>query len=803
MRFRIPIVIPGILVALSLSFSLFVYFYSIHYEEKHIRETALNSLNRDISRLQNILYNRLTEDNYTEARLNISVTAMDPSIQTIFLADENHSIILANRYMLEKQPAQNIDRYDAAITQQVIKSNQPNIFFHKKNNLLLNGYYPVILKLESKKGLPLKRVGILFVESSIASRMASARQGATERSVVFACVMLLIAALLSLVLHNWLSRRLMKLTEASRTLSAGNLQVKARVSGNDELSELGKSFDDMVERIKGDILFRENIQKELIMLNESLEERINERTALLREAQHVAKMGYLNWNIQDDTFEWSDEIYDLFGYSVGEVEPDIKNLHSLMESQSSEVDQQMLGDVVDGKDSKCDFKIRTKDGYLRWIHCRMVPVKNKQDQVVAARGIMQDITELKVEMENRERLEKQLLQSQKMDSLGQLTGGIAHDFNNILASIIGFTSLLKRFNISDPEGKVKEYLEQISEASNRGKNLVQQMLAFGRTKEGLKEKEIVVIKDFIEETLSLLRPILPSSIKLDVNIDDSTTVIAADTDMIGQVITNLCLNARDSLTDNQGHIRIYTRNSTITDGICSSCHLPFSSNYAEICIEDNGQGISKDSISRLFEPFYTTKPVNKGSGMGLSIVHGVIHKHNGHIIVESEPGQGSRFRCFFPVIEVFKSQTDKLQSESNEENDSGHGQHLLVIDDEIPITVFLKELFTNAGYRVTAITDSRQAMEYFKGFHSNIDLVITDQTMPGLTGIQLSEKMLEIDSSIPVIICTGFSEQITNELLKQENIADIMQKPVDDDKLLEKVKDTLSASAKSQPGKIS
>ena len=269
----------------------------------------------------------------------------------------------------------------------------------------------------------------------------------------------------------------------------------------------------------------------------------------------------------------------------------------------------------------------------------------------------------------------------------------------------------------------------------------------------MKEKEIVVIKDFIEETLSLLRPILPSSIKLDVNIDDSTTVIAADTDMIGQVITNLCLNARDSLTDNQGHIRIY---------------LPFSSNYAEICIEDNGQGISKDSISRLFEPFYTTKPVNKGSGMGLSIVHGVIHKHNGHIIVESEPGQGSRFRCFFPVIEVFKSQTDKLQSESNEENDSGHGQHLLVIDDEIPITVFLKELFTNAGYRVTAITDSRQAMEYFKGFHSNIDLVITDQTMPGLTGIQLSEKMLEIDSSIPVIICTGFSEQITNELLKQK-----------------------------------
>lgn len=801
MRFRIPFVIPVALLTLSLCFSVILFIGSLKHEEETIRKNALDWMNRDISRLQNILYNRLTENNYTEARLNISVTAMNSSIKTILLTDDNHKILLANRYLLEGLSANTVIRYEKSTANSVTKSSQPAVFYHDTHDEILNGYYPVILKLESKQGLPIKRTGVLFVESSITTPLAYAKQIAINQALAFTGVMIVASILFSLILHLWLSRRLLKLTAASRTFSSGNLDVKANISGNDELSELGKSFDEMVDRIKNDILLREKVENELRLLNETLEQHIDERTSLLREAQHVAKMGYLNWNIKDNVLEWSDEIYQLFDYQPAEIQPSMEALYSLLDPRDALIAKQIQKEIFEGKDCKCDFRIQTKKGNLRWIHSRIVAVTDEQKQVVAARGIMQDITELKVEMENRETLEKQLLQSQKMESLGQLTGGIAHDFNNILASIVGFTSLLKRLDINDPKGKTKEYLEQISEASNRGKNLVQQMLAFGRTKDGIRDKEFVEVEELVKGTLSLLRPIMPSSISLDLDTDGKNPVVAADPDMLGQVITNLCLNARDSLPASQGHIRIYYGWVRINDRVCSSCHHTFSDNYAEITVEDNGHGITEESINRVFEPFYTTKVVNKGSGMGLPIVHGIVHKHNGHIIVESTPGQGSRFRCFFPAIESIKLQAEHTRGNIAEEIEPGNGQHILVIDDEAPLTFLLKELLTQSGYRITAMTDSQQALEYFRGFYKQIDLVITDQTMPELTGLQLAQEMLSIDDSKPVIICTGFSESITNETLRQKNIVEILQKPLDDEKLQKKIKYILTSKQKNKSEK--
>lgn len=792
MRLPITVLIPVVLVVLSLTVSLVMFFHTVDSADHQIREDAKFHMIHDITRLQNILYNNLTDGNLQEARLNISVTAMNPSINSIILTNENHEILIASRYLWKGSVANKVSQYDIGTAQKIREFNQSDVHFRTDNNKVLNGYFPVILELESERGLPIKRVGVLFVESSIESRLLAARKNAVDYSIVFAGLMLLISVLLAIVLHLLVSRRLLKLTAASRALSAGNLEVRTLIGGNDELADLGKSFDEMVERIKSDILFREKAKSELRELNETLEQRIEERTALLGEAQRVARLGNWSWDVVSDKVKWSDEVFSIFDYESGSIEPTLELFYSLIHLDDVELSKQLEEQALSGISGSQDLRITTIGGQLRWIHYEIMSIKDDEGSVAELRGIVQDITERKIEMENREQLEKQLLQSQKMESLGQLTGGIAHDFNNILASIIGFTALTQKLDIEDPKGKLPEYLDQIAEAGNRGKKLVQQMLAFGRTSEGVKDKENVVVKDILNETLSLLIPILPSSIEVNLNVSDEGSTIRADVDMLGQVITNLCVNARDSIEGQQGKIDVNVKETRIEDKVCSSCHNTFSGSYIEISIEDTGEGIKEEILDRLFDPFFSTKSVTKGSGMGLSMVHGILHKHEGHIIVKSKPGFGSRFQCFFPMSGLDETKRDGLVDGAHEVDEAGDGQHILVIDDELPLTNFFNDLLTDYGYRVTTMNDSGQALEFLKGFGAKVDLVLTDQTMPGLTGVQISKKMLTIDPSIPIVICTGYSEMISGQLDSQVNIKGILDKPVDVDKLLEILKTTLS-----------
>lgn len=795
MKLRITIIIPLVLIAASLVTSFILFQQNMSAAGLTIRADAKEQLQLDITRLQNILYNLLTENKIAEARVNVSVMAMDSSIRSLILTDEKHAVLVANRYIWEKSLAREVSGYDQSIALIVKENNQPEIFYDKDNPNLLKGYYPVILKLENDKGIPNKRIGILFSESSIESKLNFARSHAVDQSLLFAGIMSMTSILVAILLHFLISRRLNLLTKAARQLAMGDLDVKSNIAGDDEISLLGASFDEMVKQLNISAEQTKAAEQELTEFNDSLEQLIAERTQLLHEAQRIAKIGNWVWDVKKNSISWSIETFRIFELSSKDFQPDVDKFLSLVHPDDKHNVQQALQSSINNKESySIEHRMIMPDGTSKWVREKAIPEFDADGEIIKLVGIIQDINTQKLERENRQKLEKQLQQAQKMESLGQLTGGIAHDFNNMLASISGFTELAMRLEVKDPSGKLSSYLEQVSKSSKKAADLVSQMLAFSRKGESFAESEVLDVPDLVSDLLAMLRPILPSSININVLAASHTYKILGNPVMLNQVLMNLCVNAKDAMDEDQGKIEISVAGVNVQNHVCSSCHHSFSGQYIEIKVKDNGSGMSHDVLDNLFEPFYTTKPVGKGTGMGLPMVHGIVHKHGGHIIVKSQLGEGSDFRLLFPIVEADKlSALDKKGIDQDAERIQNNNQrHILIIDDEISITMFMKELLQQYGYQTTTINRSEDALKYFHAHSDEIDLVITDYTMPKLNGVQLATSILESNKDIPIYLCTGYSEHIDEEKARQLNIKAFITKPIEIDKLLKQLEKDLS-----------
>ena len=394
---------------------------------------------------------------------------------------------------------------------------------------------------------------------------------------------------------------------------------------------------------------------------------------------------------------------------------------------------------------------------------------------------------LENEINTRKTLERQLMQIQKMESLGQLTGGIAHDFNNMLAIILGFTELSLQSEAATKDSKLNQYLGQVTNAGEKAKLLVKQMLAFSSSATDVEKTEVVSVAHIIEDLCQLLRPMLPSSIDLEIaEIDDDLTIDVSHV-MIHQALMNLCLNAKDAINNKHGIISISADIIEIEHAHCSSCHQDISGTYISLQIKDNGCGIDSSYKDRLFEPFFSTKDVGKGTGMGLSMVHGIIHNHGGHILLDSAANNGTVIKLLLPSASasasIETSQAKKYQPIVATDIGNTH-KHILIVDDEKSITIYLTELLQQHGYKVTALNNSQEAMAYFEAHHDEIDLVLTDQTMPKITGIDMATKMLAISKDMPIILCTGYSEQTDEIHALKLNVRAYMKKPIQSDKLI-------------------
>jgi signal transduction histidine kinase/ActR/RegA family two-component response regulator len=366
--------------------------------------------------------------------------------------------------------------------------------------------------------------------------------------------------------------------------------------------------------------------------------------------------------------------------------------------------------------------------------------------------------------------ERQLQQVLKIQAIGTLAGGIAHDFNNILFPIVGYTELT--MDEVPADSVAHNNLEEILKAANRAKDLVQQILTFSR--QSGQERKPVKVQSVIKEALKLLRASIPASIDINHKIDDDCHPVMGDATQIHQVIMNLCTNAYQAMQEKGGTLEVKLSevdvgyDETIEKiGMQPGRHL-------QLRVIDEGCGMDAAVLERIFEPYYTTKEQGKGTGLGLSVIHGIVKNHRGDITVTSSPGKGTTFKVYLPIIE---DGDIAAQFEPSIETAKGN-ERILLIDDEEQIVSMEQQMLENLGYEVTARTDSTEALKEFSEKPQNFDLVITDMTMPHITGDELAQKLLDIKPDIPVILCTGFNEDITEEKALAMGIQKFVMKPV-------------------------
>lgn len=474
-------------------------------------------------------------------------------------------------------------------------------------------------------------------------------------------------------------------------------------------------------------------------------------------------------------------VKDISGYEEREILEKKLTLKDLIHPQDLKNVLDDIKKLKDGSEQVIDneYRISRKDGKVRWVRdiCRIVHPGNEKR--IFIQGAFYDISESK-------NLESRLVQAQKMESIGTLAGGIAHDFNNILGIILGNAELTK-LTLSEG-GQIDEFIEEIKTACMRAKKMVQQILVFSRKSE--QAFTPLCLNNVIRESVNLIRATVPSTISISVNIPNSEDFIIGDTTQISQVMLNLCANSAHAMRESGGKLDItVARFGKRDQKKLHFFNLP-DGEYLELSVTDTGHGIMPGIIERIFDPYFTTKGVGEGSGMGLAVVHGIVTAHNGKIRVESNPGKGTSIRIAFPVV----NEQPAEEKESSENLFRG-SERILIIDDEKSIITMLTYLFERLGYTVTSGTDPVEVYRLFEKEPHGFDLIITDMTMPKMTGFDLARNAKRIRPDIPIILCTGYSDLVDEESALEAGIEKYIMKPLAIYNVAETVRKVLDSRA--------
>jgi PAS domain S-box-containing protein len=449
------------------------------------------------------------------------------------------------------------------------------------------------------------------------------------------------------------------------------------------------------------------------------------------------------------------------------------------------INHETMANLLSGSKEKAGKKeivFKRQDNVDLWATVSLSPFQVEQSSFFC--GVITDHTEQKMAEKEKKSLENQLILVHKMEALGRFAGGIAHDLNNILYPIIIDTeSLLAETSSGTP---MYQTLAQILKAANRQKHLIRQILSFSRRN----EQQLIPIRviPIVMETLDLLRSSLPRTITIKHYINTLSDIILGNPTQIQQIVMNLFRNAADSIDPQRGTIEIRLENMNLNTR--PSHPEVKAGTYLALTVRDTGHGMTPEVMDKIFEPFFTTKEASKGSGMGLAVVHGILNLHRGTIMVESEPGKGSQFTVYLPLTD------EKLQSEtpSSEKASIAQGKgKVLLIDDEELILKSIQNALKRLGYEVVSINDGLQALKLFTKNPDEFDIIITDLTMPHITGIELANKIIEIRSDIPVILCTGFNDAINEEEAKAFGIRGLLLKPASTQELNQVISNVLES----------
>lgn len=431
------------------------------------------------------------------------------------------------------------------------------------------------------------------------------------------------------------------------------------------------------------------------------------------------------------------------------------------------------------------FINKTKSGQLLEQEATISSIRDDRDNIINYVSVARDVTH---EVE----LEAQLRHAQKMEAIGTLAGGIAHDFNNMLSPILGYAELA--MSEAEHGSELWYSLNEIFNAGKRASGLVKQILAFSRRSE--QERKLIQLENIVNECLQLLRGSLPSTINIRTDFQDRPAVIADPTQM-HQVVMNLGTNAYHAMREDGGILTVRLQAMQVTaNSPFVSADLPPGS-YARLTVADTGQGMSEETLERIFEPYFTTKKIGEGTGLGLATVHGIVKGHKGHILVESTPGNGTEFSVFIPMATAM----DDLNRDVHSRNRAWHGtERVLLVDDEPTIVAMLTRGLSMMGYQVDGHTDSTEALAAFTARPDAYDILISDQTMPRLTGLELARNAMELRSDFPVILATGFSDTVNEQIAHEAGVRQFLLKPASPRTIAENIRKVLQEAASPGAG---
>lgn len=536
------------------------------------------------------------------------------------------------------------------------------------------------------------------------------------------------------------------------------------IPGNNELAEMAHAFSDMSQK--------------LARSKDKLETLVEERTRQLSKSRDQSQR-YLNISgVMFTALNRSGEITllnqkgcDILGVTEQEA-LGLNWFDNFLPEPIVEEVKKVFDQLMQGEIDAVEFyenPVVTRSGEKRLIAFHNTLLTEKTGLITGLLWAGEDITEKRLVKKEKEKLEAQLRQSHKMEAIGTLAGGIAHDFNNILSVILGYADMAK--DTIPATSPAKEQIEHILTAGNRAKDLVKHILAFSR-KEA--QKRVPVPIDLIViEALKLLRASIPATIEIRQNIEPSCGNILAEPTQIHQVLLNLCTNAAQAMDEEGGILQVDLTSVELGTGNLLKEPSLKPGPYIHLAVKDNGMGIDKKHLARIFDPYFTTKDVGKGSGMGLAVVIGIIKSHDGMITVQSRPGEGTVFNVYFPRI------AGKTQEENSDIEPSPTGkERILVVDDEESIVYLTARILKDLGYQVTTQTNSLAALELIRSQQNFFDLVITDQTMPGLTGDQLAKNIMALSPDTAIILCTGYSSRMDAQKAAFMGINAFVMKPV-------------------------
>jgi|WetSurMetagenome_2_1015567.scaffolds.fasta_scaffold00054_53 P-type Cu+ transporter len=584
------------------------------------------------------------------------------------------------------------------------------------------------------------------------------------------------------IVNNELLTEKAALEKTQAELQKAYSEVEHRVT--ERTADLARANESLQAEIGERRRVEDALQQQARHLEEEITERMNANEELRKSREQFAVAvegsndGIWDWNIQTDEVYYSPRWKSMLGYEDNEIENSFQDWQSLLHEQDRERTLEILHAYLAGQtpDYEVEYRMRHKDGSYRWILARGAALRDRSGRPYRMAGSHTDIT-------RRKQLEEQLRQSQKMEGIGQLAGGVAHDFNNILNVIMGYGELLKMENQTDISHD--DAATQIIAAAERAALLTQGLLAFSRKQ--VMDIKVCNLNDIILHVQKFLARVIGEDIQLRLISNKADLRINADSGQIEQVIINLATNARDAMKAG-GLLTIETDLHEIDPSAASAYGECAPGKYAVLAISDTGTGMDKETQDKIFEPFFTTKEVGKGTGLGMAIVHGIVHQHSGFINVYSEPGHGATFRIYIPIT------GNEEEPDSNNITPGplkGGSETILVAEDEAILRNLLETTLVNFGYRVILAADGQEAVDQFTANRSDIQLIIMDLIMPKKSGSEAYNEIRLINPHIKVLFSSGYTKDIIQSRGGLEEGTDLIIKPVKPRELLRRVREIL------------